>query len=271
MNIWRAKYYKFNISQNRKVLITIRRFKTAKINRSKKFSQIVIPFEIGKIKEFSFRLHQTKRRSRKQKELTTLQRFTPTPASVLITLGLIGTIVFGIQISSSHALEPTKTFSTTKQVAPVKSLPASVPTNISIPSVNIDYPIITVGLDTAGAIQLPPVLSWNTGWYNGSPTPGQIGPSIIVGHVDSYQNISVFWRLRYVQPGALIYIKRTDGTTVTFKVTDLKQFDQSAFPTAEVYGNIKYPGLRLITCGGTFDSQSASYSQNTVVFATIVD
>ncbi len=280
MNIWRAKYYQFQFSHSRKVVITVRRFKTAKSNRSKKFKQLVIPFEIGRVKEFSFRLQKfrTKRQNKHTFDESKLKKLVPTTATILIFAGILGTVLFGIQITSSHALEPTKTYSTSissvkqsKSAVKVKSLPASVPVNISIPSVNIDYPIIPVGLDSSGSIAMPPVLAWETGWYQNSPTPGQIGPSIIVGHVDSYKTISVFWRLRYVMPGALIYISRADGRTVVFKVSELKQFNQSSFPTNQVYGNISYPGLRLITCGGTFDTQTESYSQNTVVYASMVN
>ena len=40
------------------------------------------------------------------------------------------------------------------------------------------------------------------------------------------------------------------------------------FPTLDVYGNTDSPELRLITCGGPFDSSAGSYVDNVVVFAS---
>jgi LPXTG-site transpeptidase (sortase) family protein len=189
-------------------------------------------------------------------------------------VGISGTGFFGYQIAQGHKIEPLKTFAATtpvKQATGIKPLARSEPTHISVPSVGIDAPVMSVGKAADGTIQTPPVLEWITGWYKYSPTPGETGPSVIVGHVDSYKGISVFWKLRDVQRGAIVDIKRADGSTVKFKVTALKQFDQKNFPTQEVYGNIKYPGLRLITCGGSFNKQTASYNQNTVVYAFMVN
>ena len=180
---------------------------------------------------------------------------------------------FTIQALKARALEPAKQFniSTHSQGTNVyQSFPASIPTSISIPSQNISANIIPVGQTEDGSIQMPPLFDWTTGWYQDSPMPGQIGPSIIVGHVDNYKNISVFWRLRYVQPGDMINITRQDGRTIYFKVAALEQFDQASFPTSKVYGNIPNAGLRLITCGGSFNNSTASYTQDTVVFANLV-
>jgi sortase (surface protein transpeptidase) len=195
---------------------------------------------------------------------------------LLVTLGLVGTLFFALQVMNVKALEPTKTFGLSalakydSRLRVYPSLKGSVPTYISIPAQNINAPVITVGKASDGSIQMPPVLQWTTGWYQYSPTPGQIGPSIIVGHVDNYKNISVFWRLRYLVAGNLINITRADGSTAVFKVTALQQFPQNTFPSAEVYGNIPNAGLRLITCGGTFSTATESYDQNTVVYATFV-
>lgn len=129
---------------------------------------------------------------------------------------------------------------------------------------------MAVGKAADGTIETPPVLEWITGWYKYSPTPGQEGPAVIVGHVDNYKGISVFWKLRDIKPGDVVEVSRADGTVVKFKVDALKQFDQAAFPTKEVYGNINYAGLRLITCAGSFDPATASYNQNTVVYASMI-
>lgn len=253
--------------------MSVRRFRVAKAKRSKAYKQLVIPVYFSATRQIAIRYTRQKRRGRKPApSILSVRRRLLTPL-VLIAIGFAGTVFFVGQLYNGHQLEPAKTYGSA--AAPVKTvaekaLPASVPTHISVPSVGIDSSVVSVGKEADGSIQTPPVLEWTTGWYKYSPTPGQTGPAVIVGHVDSYKGISVFWRLRDVKKGDIINIARADGRTVKFKVTGLRQFDQSNFPTREVYSNLKYPGLRLITCGGSFDKQTASYSQNTVVYAFMV-
>lgn len=270
MKSWRAKYYTFKLGRTRKLVITVRRFKTAKARRAQSFRQLVVPIDAGLVKEVAIRLKSHKRQRRQYGAFFAIRRLQSSLGYILIALGLAGLSFFGSQLLLGKQLEPVKTFAAAANggsLGEVKSLGYSVPTLLSIPSVKINAGIISVGKDSNGGIQMPPLFAWTTGWYKYSPAPGQIGPAVIVGHVDNYKTISVFWRLRDVRPGDIITISRADAKTVKFKVTALKQFSQQNFPTAEVYGNINYPGLRLITCGGAFDRQTGRYTENTVVFA----
>jgi sortase (surface protein transpeptidase) len=196
--------------------------------------------------------------------------------AICVVLGLAGIGVFGYQAITANKLESVKTFSTAtaqskpKPPAKPKSLPRSEPTRIDIPVIGVSADIMQVGLAADGSLETPPVLEYITGWYRGSPTPGETGPSVIVGHVDNYKGISVFWRLRELKPTDEVNITRADGSVVKFKVEALQQFDQANFPTKEVYGNVDHPGLRLITCGGTFSAATGHYDHNTVVFASMV-
>lgn len=148
----------------------------------------------------------------------------------------------------------------------VKSLPRSTPTALHLPSINVDAPIVGVSQDANGAIEVPG--PEETGWYTLGPSPGEIGPAVIVGHVD-YVTIgpAVFWNLRDMQPGDEISVDRQDGTSVKFKVTAVESYEQDAFPTQKVYGNIGYPGLRLVTCDGDFNYATHHYSNDLVVYA----
>ncbi len=196
---------------------------------------------------------------------------------VFVLIGLAGTVYFGLSIRQTEDLQPTNQFSL--QAPTIKSkgqtnivvLKPSKPTHISIPSVGINANIEPVGKLPNGTMQTPSD-PYMTGWYKYSPTPGEIGPAIIVGHVD-WTKIGpvVFWRLRDLKPGDKIIVTRGTGRKLTFKVTGLQQFEQDAFPTKKVYGNINYQGLRLITCGGTFNYSSGHYSHNTVVFAQMIN
>lgn len=149
-----------------------------------------------------------------------------------------------------------------------RAMPRSLPVSIRIPKIGLDTSILPVGLGPSGAIAMPEVFD-RVGWYDKSPTPGERGPAVIVGHVDSPQNIAVFWRLRELLPGDTIRIGRQDGTTAVFKVSVIAQFTQDRFPTPSVYGNINYAGLRLITCGGTFNAATGHYDHNTVVYGRL--
>ena len=106
-----------------------------------------------------------------------------------------------------------------------------------------------------------------TGWYTGRPAPGELGPSIIVGHVDSKKGPAVFYELRNLEVGDLIEVDRSDGLIAWFKVREVEIVDKLAFPTDKVYGTTAGPELRLITCGGSFDSDARSYRGNVIVFA----
>lgn len=272
------------MSPSRQLIITLRHFRTKKAKRAKSYRQLVLPIVGGYTREIAFRYKTLKRRPKRVSSRTASSEQLPfisntwrpqtVITTILIIIGLAGIGVFGVQIAEGHKLEPLKTFSSAppvKEATAIKPLPKSQPTHISIPSVGIDTSVTSVGQDSTGSIQMPPLFDWTTGWYKYSPTPGQIGPSIIVGHVDTYKGISVFWRLRDIKQGDVIDVSRADGKTAKFKVSALKQFSQSDFPTKEVYGNIQYPGLRLITCGGAFDKQTESYTQNTVVYAFMVN
>jgi len=246
----------------------------------------VVPVPAGPAREVAFRYKVNKAQKRPAtKKPTSSEAAEKLPfmsnvvrpgaviTTVLIIVGLSGIGWFGSQILQGNKLASLETFSSpapVKAATGIKPLPRSEPTHITVPSVGIDAPVGPVGQDAEGSIAVPPVEEWVTGWYKYSPTPGEDGPSVIVGHVDTYKGVSVFWRLREVQRGDIINITRADGKTVKFKVTSLKQFDQDKFPTKEVYGNLKYPGLRLITCAGTFNKDTGSYTQNTVVYAFMV-
>lgn len=267
---WRAKYVRIRLSPSRQLQITLRRFRTNKARRR----QFVVPLQVGKVKEIAI----SSRRSG-GKKAQPIKGWQQAASHLLLTLGLTGVIFCSAQAVHVQALEPPQTFTAVRQTSvtrpaakpqPQLSLPAAQPTNISIPAQSIAAPIISVGQAADGSIQTPPPLDWSVGWYDKSPTPGQIGPSVVVGHVDSTQNISVFWRLRYLQAGDIIKIGRADGSTATFSVDSLQQFDQNNFPTRLVYGNTARAELRLITCGGTFNESTQSYTQNTVVFAHLI-
>jgi sortase (surface protein transpeptidase) len=143
------------------------------------------------------------------------------------------------------------------------------PVSLTIPLIGVHTQLITLGLTSSGTLQVPSSTSV-AGWYTGSPRPGAIGSAIIVGHIDSISGPGVFFRLAELRAGDKIYVTRADGTLVEFRVTSVQEYPKDQFPTQAVYGPTPDPELRLITCGGAFDSATGHYLSNIVVYATEV-
>ena len=146
----------------------------------------------------------------------------------------------------------------------------SKPVRLQIPAIGVNTQVIRLGLAADGTLAVPqpgPNLN-KAAWFENSPTPGQPGPSIIEGHVDSEQGASVFFRLGAIRPGDRIRVRRADGSRLTFTVTAVRDFQKAHFPTRVVYGDpdLDEPQLRLITCSD-FDEAIHHHVGNEVVFA----
>ena len=129
--------------------------------------------------------------------------------------------------------------------------------------------LIRLGITRRGTLQVPRSPSV-AGWYTRSPRPGEIGSSIIAGHIDSYLGPGVFYRLRQLHPGNRIYVRQAGGRLAVFRVTGVHQYPKAHFPTAAVFGPVPDAELHLITCGGTFDYATHNYLNNVVVYSTEV-
>jgi sortase (surface protein transpeptidase) len=137
---------------------------------------------------------------------------------------------------------------------------------VAIPAIGVDSPLIDLGLQADGSLQVP-ATGFPAGWFTGGPVPGEPGPAVLAGHVDWGGSPGVFYRLRDVVAGDLITVTRKDASTVAFRVSRVAKFAKNAFPTKAVYGDLDHAGLRVITCGGAFDHRARSYVDNIVVFA----
>ena len=146
----------------------------------------------------------------------------------------------------------------------------ATPLSIKIPKVGIDARFETpLGVAPSGEIEVPQNYD-SVAYYMHGPTPGEIGPSVVLGHVDSEEGPAVFFSLGQLSIGDTIDIDRNDGTVATFAVSKMERHEQEGFPTVEVYGDIPYAGLRLITCTGIYDRESLRYTHNLIVFAKLI-
>jgi sortase (surface protein transpeptidase) len=188
-------------------------------------------------------------------------------AAVLLALTFVATGCAGTNTSGTAEIPTRET--AVNPAGITAGLTKSVPTRIEIPSISVDSSLMGLGLDPQGAMQVP-AEGFPAGWYTGAPTPGEVGPAVIAGHVDWAGSPGVFYELRNLQPGAEITVTREDGSIARFEVTDVKAFPKNEFPTDLVYGTLDYSGLRLVTCGGAFDESASSYNDNIVAFAKLV-
>jgi sortase (surface protein transpeptidase) len=154
-------------------------------------------------------------------------------------------------------------------VPPAAVRRVAAPVSLTIPAIGVRSHLIRLGITKAGTLQVPATTAV-AGWFTGSPRPGEPGGAVIAGHIDSYAGPGVFFRLRLMRRGEHIYVRRADGTLAVFRVTSVRSYPKSRFPTELVYGPAPNAQLRLITCGGTFDAATGHYLNNTIVYATLV-
>ena len=154
-----------------------------------------------------------------------------------------------------------------KAVVPTH-LAKSVPVRLQIAAIGVDSDLMRLGLRRDRTLQVPPG-GFPAGWYTGMPTPGELGTAIIVGHVDM-NGPGVFYRLHSLEVGDKVTITRADGSKPVFRVTRVSKFPKSQFPTSLVYGQVDHAALRLITCGGSFNTRTGHYEDNIVAFADLI-
>ena len=172
---------------------------------------------------------------------------------------------------ASAAASDTRSAAGDGAAAGVSPLPYSVPDQVSIPAIQVDAPVMGVGLDADGWVDAPPPEDPNlAGWFTGAVSPGEKGTAVVVGHVDNQQGPAVFYGLGALKRGNKVEVHRQDGKTAVFEIYGIEVFEKNNFPGDRVYGSKGSPELRVITCGGGFTKQNG-YDGNVVAFARLVE
>lgn len=164
--------------------------------------------------------------------------------------------------------------------APRRSLPpagdlspltASTPVRLSVPAIGVTSNLLQLGLNQDGSVQVPPLSNVReAGWYRFSATPGSAGSAVLLGHVDSATyGQGVFFDLGALRPGDEADVTRADGRTAIFRIDRVAEYPKTSFPSQLVYGPTSYASLKLVTCGGRFDSSTGNYLDNIVAFGTL--
>ena len=194
---------------------------------------------------------------------------------IALALLFLGLFVVAMGIGAATAIDLPSKFGGAGE-APPRAFPVlepSRPERLTIPAIKVEAPILDVGLAADGSsVAVPPLSRHNeAGWFDGGPTPGQFGPALIVGHADTRTGPSVFHDLPRLKPGQRIEVLRADNSVAVFEINSVEHFDKRRLPVQRVYGDFSRPSLRLMTCGGRWLGGSTGYSDNIVVFASLVD
>lgn len=141
------------------------------------------------------------------------------------------------------------------------------PVRIIIPAINVSAVLESVGLTSEGAVDVPKDPA-HAAWYNLGPRPGETGNAIIDGHYTwKNRTAAVFDNLHRLHMGDKIYTQDEKGTTTAFAVRELRTYGPDADAPDVFTSTDTKTHLNLITCQGTWNSISKSYSSRLVVFA----
>ena len=190
---------------------------------------------------------------------------------VLLILSGAAAVIVAVA-AQEHAPQPSSfAAGTTGPSGRGPSLRRSLPVSIAIPAIGVKSKLLRLGVNSDGTIRVPSLdaTPGKAAWYKYSATPGQIGVSVIEGHVDTHKGPGVFFRLGSLRPGDTVEVRLADGTTAVFRITGVRQYLKSKFPAKTIYAATRYSALRLITCGGNFDYTTGHYLSATVVFASL--
>ncbi|WP_372698299.1 class F sortase [Arthrobacter sp. JSM 101049] len=225
--------------------------------------------------------------------------------AAVVAIGLVGTVLVGVGVKgeapppsppasaaaaampSPEAASPSPSTSapSSKKATPKTSTPAPRPTKakemvmkkshpvrLTVPAIDVDTPLMDVGLQADGSIGVPPLGPDSpAGWYDRGPTPGEKGPAVILGHVTaiSQEGPAVFFKLGALRKNDKISVTRADGQVAVFTVTRIVQVPKPDFSSMDTYGNTEGAELRLITCGGEFNKSVGRHADNIIVHAKL--
>jgi len=192
--------------------------------------------------------------------------------AVIAALLIAGSLLVGSLLTGgppAHVAPPASPSSLVRTTPRLATLARSTPVRLSIAALGVSTSVGTVGLQCNHQV-MAPTNTTSVSWFRLGPTPGQIGSSVILGHVDSRTGPGVFFNLKLLRPGSAVRVVLADGVTARFAVIRVAQYSKSSFPDHLVYGAHGTRLLNLVTCGGVFDHATGHYESNIVVFTRLV-
>jgi len=195
-----------------------------------------------------------------------------------LVLGVVGLLAFGGRATPELPAAPAPAVPDAAPVAPEEDVPGTteraLPLHIRIGSIRVDAPLVSVGLEPDGAMEIPDRVA-EIGWYDPEElgvVPGTAGTAVLAGHVDSRtQGRGALYHLRDLRVGETIELDLSDGTTQRWRITAVTQYPKDVLPYDELFVWSGPPRLAIITCGGEFDRTARSYTDNLVAYAEPLD
>jgi LPXTG-site transpeptidase (sortase) family protein len=147
-----------------------------------------------------------------------------------------------------------------------------------IEKINVDAPIITLGLDENSAPQVPDG-PYDVAWYDWTSRPGWGSNAVFSGHVDwtvyGRPVAGVFYYLHDLGLDDIIKVVLEDGTAYSYKVTANRAIEADDPETVAVMNPTPDDMVTLITCGGTWipnwsEPQHGHYTHRQVVQAALI-
>lgn len=164
---------------------------------------------------------------------------------------------------------PSKQTSSSTSYAPAPSTKAplaaaDVPTRISINSIGVNKPLVSLGLKNGKIDPSQGVVQW----YNAYPSPGKAGNAIIAAHVTYNGTPDAFVDLHKVKLGDTVKIAYNGAAEKTFKITKKEAVDKTTLrKRQDVWGDSSTPHLVLITCDADSKLVGQHHVDNYVVWA----
>src|SRR5690606_33917484 len=123
---------------------------------------------------------------------------------------------------------------------------------LAIPSIDVDAPVIEVGLDADGAMEVPDRPDV-VGWYAFTAPPGTGGNAAFAAHVNWHTGeYAAFSALSDVTTGDEVVLTLEGGATLRYRVTERLTVDALTTDADEVIGDLGVEAITLITCHGTY-------------------
>ena len=149
-----------------------------------------------------------------------------------------------------------------------KPVTAAIPVRIQIVVIDLEAPVLPLGVvSETGQMEVPENVD-EVGWYRYGPAPGSPGSAVLAAHVDmAGEGPGVFFHLDRLRMGDRIDVDFDDGTTSTFVVSNAERVPKGELNFDSVFSPVGQPLLRLVTCGGSFNRTIRSYDDNVVITA----
>ncbi len=146
--------------------------------------------------------------------------------------------------------------------------PVAEPTTVVLGDLNIDMSIEPHGLESNGDMSLP-VSPFVAGWYEfGSAPDSRRGAIVLAAHVDSLaEGVGPFSRLKDAREGMTVEVEDDEGELHRYVVETVERIEKDEVDFDAVFTDQGETHLVLITCGGVWDRDRSSYTDNYIVTA----